>query len=63
MKTKMLILSTAILIAVSCVIYGFTLKTEKCPLAGTPECPLIQNCPDKGTPDFKLIKGDCCSKK
>ncbi len=64
MKNRILILSITMIIAISGVIYGFTstsntenpgeatteaVSLESCPLAGTPDCPLIQNCPDKGT--------------
>lgn len=77
MKTKILSLTTALFLAVGGVIYGFTLKNDtcplagttncplikNCPLAGTPECPLVKNCPDKGTPDCKFAKGNCCKGK
>jgi hypothetical protein len=54
-------------------------KLSECPLAGTPECPLVKNCPKKGTKDcpYALADGkavkltrsnekelpECCKKK
>ncbi len=69
MKKKALIVLTTAIIAVSGVFYGFTSNItgavaaatetptiDTCPLAGSPDCPLIQNYPDKGTAD---CQSDC----
>ena len=67
MRTKILTLATAGMLAVSGLIYGFTTnKTTTCPLEGTPECPK-KSCPLVGTPDCPLGSTtavlDCCKKK
>ncbi len=76
MKKKALIGLATVIISVSGIIYGFTNKTEtaiasaletrsidNCPLAGSPDCPLIQNCPDKGTTDCQYTTANCCVNK
>ena len=67
MKTKILTLATAGMLAVSGLIYGFTTnKATTCPIEGTPECPK-KSCPLVGTPDCPLGSTtavlDCCKKK
>lgn len=65
MKHKVMILSSAVLLAGG-ALFGFTspVKTAECPLKGTPECPLVKNCPDKGTAACTLAGVPaCCAKK
>ena len=65
MKQKVLMLSTAALLAGG-ALFGFAgpAKTADCPLKGTPACPLVQNCPDKGTAACPLAGVPaCCAKK
>lgn len=61
MKTKVILILTVVSLAVAGTIYGFTYKTDSCPLAGTTECPEYQNCPKKGQADCPLIQN--CPKK
>lgn len=65
MKRKVLLLSTAALLAGG-ALFGFAspAKPADCPLKGTPECPLVKNCPDKGTAACTLAGAPaCCAKK
>lgn len=77
MKKKVMLMATVVAIAVGGTIYGFTYKSDTCPLAGTKDCPeyancpkkgqadcpIIQNCPQKGTDDCPYTNGtaSCCS--
>lgn len=79
MKKKTMLIVTVLTLAVGGTIYGFTYKSDTCPLAGTKECPdyqncpkmgqedcpIIQNCPKKGTAECPYTNGtaSCCSKK
>ena len=66
MKQKMLMLSTAVLLAGG-ALFGFASPAKTaadCPLKGTPACPLVKNCPDKGTAACTLAGVPaCCAKK
>lgn len=67
MKQKMLMLSSAVLLAGG-ALFGFTSPATTtdadCPLKSTPECPLVKNCPDKGTAACTLAGVPaCCAKK
>ena len=65
MKQKVMMLSTAFLLAGSALV-GFIspAKTADCPLKGTPQCPLVKNCPDKGTAACTLADVPaCCAQK
>lgn len=65
MKRKVLLLSTAALLAGG-ALFGLAgpAKTAACPLKGTPECPLVKNYPDKGTAACSLAGVPaCCAKK
>lgn len=79
MKKKAMLIITVVALTVGGTIYGFTYKSDTCPLAGTKDCPeyancpkkgqadcpIIQNCPKKGTADCPYTNGtaSCCSKK
>lgn len=60
-KSKLLVLVTVVALAVGGTIYGFTYKSDTCPMAGTAQCPDYQNCPKKGTADCPYIQN--CPKK
>jgi len=68
MKSKIMILSAAGMLAIAGITYGFTSSQKACPLEGTPECPKI-NCPLAGTPDCPYDKATtaelpaCCKQK
>lgn len=61
MKKKVILILTVMVLAVGGAIYGFTYKSDYCPLAGTKECPVYQNCPKKGQADCPIIQN--CPKK
>jgi len=66
MKTTLLTLATAGMLAVSGLIYGYTSKKNVCPMEGKSDCPK-QNCPLIGTPECPLGSNtavlNCCKKK
>ena len=65
MKQKVLMLSTAVLLAGG-ALFGFAspAKTADCPLKGTPDCPIVKNCLDTSTAACTLAGVPaCCAKK
>jgi hypothetical protein len=64
MKTKFLSIIMATMMFAGGAVCFLEAK-DSCPLAGTPECPLVKEYPMAGTSDCHMVKGerDCCKVK